>query len=475
MANVTFNLNPYQERFLMSDAQFPALVSAWASGKTLAGILKVMLHCERYPNNLALIVRKTFVNLKDSTMRDFKKYTGITPDSYANVNLPNGSVIMFRHAEQLEDLQNYNLGIVMIEQAEEFDDASQFTMLRGRMRRDACGIQPILIIANTAGNNWIKRMWKVNPQKLIPEVRYDPEKDELVETGNFIKGFELFEATTFDNAKNLSSSFLSQLMSLKETDHNTFQRLVMNSWDISTGRIFQVFDRKYHVIPKGDIPKDWPSFCAIDPAVGSGVFCWGLFRLSPIGDIICQAEYYDSNKVISEHAKCVKAILNDLELEPGYWVIDPSAFVKNQQARHPGKLYALKDELEEEGIYCMRAENAVDAGINRVQEYLKIDYSKKHPYRDMYGSPHLFFMENCVHIIEEMENYREVPNKLTVRGDRRWEPYKHNDHGVDVVRYMAMSRISPDYQHDEVTHFPRWSVAQMEKEAEEARTARLWW
>ena len=185
-----------QYDFMTTEARYPAFVAGWADGKSMALILKCFEAAERYPNNLVLIVRYAFTDLRDSTMRDFEKYTGITIPSNKDVQLPNGSVIMFRHGSQLETLQNINLGAFGIEQAEEFDSDNEFQLLRGRLRRE--GVPHFgAIIANTNGHNWIWNLWK----------RHNPTRN---------KDFELYEANTFDNAHNLPADFIEDLKRMEE-------------------------------------------------------------------------------------------------------------------------------------------------------------------------------------------------------------------------------------------------------------------
>src|SRR4051812_43169481 len=129
-------LEKWQGDFVKSTARFPAMVSAWATGKTLCGILKVMRASEEYPNNLWIAFRKEFTDLRDSTIKDFEKYTGLQVNSQRDVKLPNGSLIMFRHMEEINNIQNVNLGGYLLEQGEEEDTDDKFMMLRGRLRRE---------------------------------------------------------------------------------------------------------------------------------------------------------------------------------------------------------------------------------------------------------------------------------------------------------------------------------------------------
>ncbi|GAG39546.1 unnamed protein product, partial [marine sediment metagenome] len=118
---------------------------------------------------------------------------------------------MFRHADELSALQNINLGWAMIEQAEEFDTDESFQMLRGRLRREGC-LHQIIIIANKNGHNWIWKKWEKKGVK-------DPEE------------YELFQAVSFDNKGNLPDDFIADLRRMEIESPRKFQRFIMNSSD----------------------------------------------------------------------------------------------------------------------------------------------------------------------------------------------------------------------------------------------------
>lgn len=222
-----FQLNPYQDEFVFSRAQFPAMISSWGTGKTLCAILRSKLYTDHIPGNLGLVCRREFVDLRDSTIKDFEEYTGIKLNSARDAIFKNGSVIMFRHIEELlnaanrkgdNNLQNINLGWFYIEQGEELQTDRAFWLLWGRLRRNVApspyfkslGLPPRsgFVIGNVAGNNWIKRLWKVNPAK----------------------GFHLVEATTYDNTHNLPPDFIQNLETIKVKKPAVYNRFVMNDW-----------------------------------------------------------------------------------------------------------------------------------------------------------------------------------------------------------------------------------------------------
>jgi hypothetical protein len=203
-------LKKYQDGFIFTEARFPALISAIGTGKTLCGISRMMDLMETYPDNLGIVVRKEFTDLKDSTIKDFELYTGLTVGSNKDCRLPNGSLIMFRHGDEINVLKNINAGAILIEQAEEFDSDETFTFLRDRLRRKQAKVRSLFIIANANGHNWIYNQWVA------------PQTD---------KEFECYQATTFDNADNLPADYIADLKKMELTHPEHYRRYVLNSHD----------------------------------------------------------------------------------------------------------------------------------------------------------------------------------------------------------------------------------------------------
>lgn len=199
-----------QGEFILSEARYPAYVAAWGTGKTTAGIGRAMRLSEQYPGNLGLVGRKEYEDLRDSTVKDFQDYTGYKVNSNREAHLPNGSIIMFRHLEEMNNIQNINLGWFWIEQAEEFETDDIFFKLFGRLRRRGVPHSGF-ITANTNGHNWIYKHWKLKN----------------------LEGGELYEATTSDNAHNLDPKFIASLEILKHKKPKLYNRFVLNSWDES--------------------------------------------------------------------------------------------------------------------------------------------------------------------------------------------------------------------------------------------------
>lgn len=203
-----FKLKPFQDKFIFSKARFPCFKAGIGTGKTMCGILRMMRLMD-HPGNLGIIVRREYTDLFDSTIKDFERYTGYKVSSHKECELPNGSIILFRHGSEINVLKNINAGAVFIEQAEEFDNEEQFQFLRDRLRRDVPE-KSISLTANSNGHNYLWRLWKAER----PNDEYD-----------------LTEATTFDNADNLPADFIEDIKRMEVESPNHYRRMVMNDDD----------------------------------------------------------------------------------------------------------------------------------------------------------------------------------------------------------------------------------------------------
>lgn len=320
MPKLKIKLKTFQDDFVFSKVRYPAMISAWATGKTLCGILRAMLYSEMIPKNLGVIFRREFVDLRDSTLIDFEHYTGRKVNSQRNVDLPNGSKIMFRHLEEMNNLKNLNLGWYFIEQAEELASDSEFFLLWGRLRRALSPSQEFLnlnlpvhtgfIIGNVKGNNWIKSLWK-----------NDPKED-----------FELTEAITQDNADVLPKDFIESLEKLKGLHPDQYKRFVLNDWSVEAeglavphslieacigGEFADAVHGRQYVLGS-DLAKhrDWTVIMVADKQTGQVVYfdrfqkeSWALVR----GKIVAVAKRYNNAEVIPDSTGVGDPITEDLE------------------------------------------------------------------------------------------------------------------------------------------------------------------
>jgi|TARA_R100001530_G_scaffold135127_1_gene111567 hypothetical protein len=120
----------------------------------------------------------------------------------------------------------------------------------------------------------------------------------------------------------------------------------------------------------------------------------------------------------------------------GIRVIDPSTRAKNRVKKKDGEEeeYSVIEEFYDHGWDFEPGNNDVDAGITRVREYFQLNEDQK---------AHLYiFKDKCPNLCWELEHYRyqeytEIQQKSRNKSE---QPVKKDDHAVDTLRYMMMTR-----------------------------------
>lgn len=279
----------YQDLFLFSGSKFPALIAAVGTGKTLCLLTKMYKYCEDYPGTSGLIVRKEFTDLKDSTMKDFQQYFNCTIGSDKNYKFPNGSILMFRHAAEIQVLKNINLGIAGIEQAEEFEDDTQFQFIRDRLRQqNGATIRPLCIIANANGHNWCWKLW-INSCQNVNEI------DQGTGQYQYLNGeYDCLTANTFANRHNLPPDFIKDAMDKETEAPKHYQQYYLNSFEemedddfvfsfadlmAAKKRQFALRDNYGHRIMGFDIARYGNDKCAAYGIQQIGALAWKEFHV----------------------------------------------------------------------------------------------------------------------------------------------------------------------------------------------------
>ncbi len=350
--------------------------------------------CEEIPGNLYLIIRKEWVDLRDSTLHDWETWIGRKVGGEKNVKYSNGSVLMFRHGDDLNALKNINLGGCLMVQGEEMCE-DDFWFIKGRLRRKE-GTRRLRIECNYDGHNWIYKLF--NEQKIGT----------------------LITTNTFDNKANLPTDYIE---GLKKLPKKLQERYLYGSDADMEGVVWEEFSAR-HIIEPFYVPIGWKKLFALDHGfTNPTAVLFGAVDYD--GKIFIFNEHYEAGKPISYHAGKIK---ERAEWEDFTKLADPSIFSKNQSRE--GSIYSIADEYRDNGIVLRPAENDMLAGINRVNEFFKSDK--------------LFIFKNCVNTIHEIQNWkwkklRPLQSQSKNEPDT---PMDKNDHTCDSLRYLIMSRFS---------------------------------
>ena len=337
----------------------------------------------------------------------------------------NGSVIVYGSlgdAQDFERIKSLEIGWFGIDEASETPFAN-YNMLKSRLRwKLPSGKYPPYfgLLASNPEPGWVKDTF------VVPHQLGEPLEDHA-----FIK------ALPTDNF-HLPPDYVPNLR--KSNPESWVVRYLDGDWSAMEGQIWPEFAYDTHCIDPFDIPSGWKKIRSIDYGQVHPTAClWGA--IDPDGNIFIYREYY-SPGIVSRHTESIKAMSKGESY--AYTVMDPSCWGKTKEKY--GRLWSTYDDFVENGITCIKANNSVESGINRVGEFLKVKGDKPHPLTGQKGSSTLFIMRNCKNLILEIPQYtwkRETEGKEKLGKEA---PKKMFDDACDALRYMIMSRPSPKHE-----------------------------
>lgn len=379
--------------FHLSQKKFKAYIGGVGSGKTKAGCFEALKIMLTYPGSIGIICAPTYTMLRDATQTTFFEICpfDLIKDYYKQQNkvvLMNGSVVLFRTADNPDHLRGPNLDWFYMDEASECPYMA-WKILIGRIRKGV--IDAGFATATPKGFNW-----------LYDEFGAKKRND-----------YELFRSSSLEN-KYLSNSFLE---SLKESYSGTFYRQeVEGEFTSFEGLVYPSFTHaniisvqalknigmKYYV---GGI-----DFGFTNPYVSV------IIGIDNNDRAYVLKEIYQRRILTSDMIKLIKDWREELHLHKlPMFSADPS---------EP----ALISEMQQGGLNVAKADNEVLKGIQTVSGFLTIKAD---------GRPSLFVSEECQNTINEFNMYR-FPDEKEGKVNKD-TPLKINDHAMDAIRYALHS------------------------------------
>lgn len=189
-----------------------------------------------------------------------------------------------------------------------------------------------------------------------------------------------------------------------------YKRFILGLWVIAEGIIFDMFDKKRHVVTEA--PKyDQMYYISSDFGIQNANVWLKWHQVTGTNIWYQQAESVYSGRE-KQKQRTVKELADDLDAlcngtKPRAVIIDPSAS-------------AMKVELRKRGYTIRSADNDVLDGISDVQTMLK--------------EGRLIIDASCKHTQKEYQSYA-WDSKAADRGEDK--PIKVNDHCMDATRYFV--------------------------------------
>jgi phage terminase large subunit len=427
--NMSYSALPKQAEFHGSNAKYRFFGGGFGNGKTSAGVAEALALSIEYPGTVGVIMRKTRPELLATTMLTFWEGGGGDPDSgdftgcpqelvkshnksQSKIELINGSIIYYWPLDDAKKLTNINLGWFLIDQAEEIGE-EMFLMLKGRLRRKRSPRKGMLLF-NPNGHDWI---WKYCVNLKMPD-------------------HELIHAKTTDNP-NLPADYIEQLMNYPEAWR---RRFMDGSFDVFTGQIWPEFDPDVHLVNPRPLETWWEVIEGIDHGRRNPTaVLWAAF--DDKGNCFIVDEHYQAGQRVGIHAQKILDNRELLGITPNYTVIDASASQKD-----PNTERSVIDEYWDYGITTIPSDRHKIARVNRVAEWLRLDPNHPHPFTGETrpeGWPRLYIYKNCHNLAEHVPQYQWKPQPPNASENPTEEPMKKDDHDVDALGYILMTRPMP--------------------------------
>ncbi len=426
---LVFNPLPKQEIFLYAtldrpDTRFIWYVGGFGSGKTFVGSHTASRLALRAPKGRGLIARNTLVDLKATTIKTF--FEVLDPRLIKKWNktenlltLINGHEIYFWGLDDIEKLKSLELGWFWIDEVNEVDE-NKFDILKGRLRHKAQPKRVGFLTSNSEGKNWTYKQFVLGKG-----IRAEADHAKYL----------TIKAPSNENTY-LPQDYLEVLNSYTG---DLYERYVLASWNVFEGQIFPDFHRGIHVIKPFAIPAEWKKIGGIDHGERNpSTFLW--CALTNKGDLVFYREYKQSGEFVDQHIKNIYELNAGEKIE--YVEIDPSTkSVRGGSGRKVDMEYREEWEKVFGHKMPMRfANNDVNAGIARVHKYLRVDPEREHIGTKTKGAPRIYIFDTCTQLIDELEGYKWKKIAPTNENDPDEAPRKKDDHLVDPLRYIVMSR-----------------------------------
>lgn len=443
-ADGTHSPLPKQKEFLRNvldpkGPQYVAYYGGFGSGKSVVLCTAIITQAVLYGGDY-LISRHFMPELRRTTMKTFlemcpKELILEVRVADAEVHLKSAkgkAIVYFIGLDEPGKIDSMNLSGFAIDEASQTTEEA-FLKLQGRLRNPK-GLRKGLLVGNPKGRDHVYRYF-------VSKVAVRDEKRHM---------YKMIVAPSTENV-HLPDGYVEGMLSTYSKER--IQRDIMGSFDSFEGMIYSEFDRSIHVVKPYDIPDGWTRIIGQDDGfTNPAASIFGA--VDENGDIVIYDEVYIRETVVQDLCK------NHINLKIGSqkiagMYIDPSTKAKRNQAG--GIAYSnfsvYLDNLPKH-VPLICANNDVSVGIDRVKTFLKVNPKS--------GKPKLTIFDTCTNLLEEIGEYRWAELSANQEGQKnqKEEPRKYNDHAMDALRYLVMSRPDPTKVPDRSkAHFPSLSDA----------------
>jgi PBSX family phage terminase large subunit len=403
------------------------LTGSAGGGKSRVAAEKLHGFCQKYPNAMALALRKTRESMKNSTVLFLERVIVGTSDARVNhspsknrFEYDNGSILAYggmKDEDQREQIRSIGIAggvdICWMEEATMFEE-DDFNEILARMRGKAAGWNQVILTTNPdSPQHWI------NQRLIIPNQWAVGQQGRCRMSKKHHTG--VWYSSALDNPSN-PSQYIENLQLLTGV---AGQRLRDGLWVQAENAVYPNFG-DHNISEQAEYNPEIPVFWAVDDGFTQDHPRCILFvhemgeNLFYIFDEMYRA-YQVGEETIAEAMERSITWHGDIY---GNEYLHPI----EKQIRHPEAAYLdpsaveFANRLWSQDIDTVRPRHHVEQGISRIQGLL----------RDGMANVSILIHPRCTRLIAEFQSYAREP--------KTGKPLKKNDHGPDALRYLSWGR-----------------------------------
>ncbi len=423
---------PSARQQLFHDAtEFDVLYGGAAGGgKTVALLMEGLRACIRHPGIRVGAFRRTYPELEESLLAELANY-GFASElgaswngSKYNLQFANGSLLMFRYAETLQDATRRQGGQYQLLLFDErnLTPPDVIAFLESRLRS---GRADLPVLGVRSGTNPGGPGHGASKLRYVDATNYGahPYEDARGRTVRFIP------SKASDNP-HLNPEYTRDLDALPPQMRAAFKD---GSWTTFEGQYFTEWNHDLHVVPWFQPPDIWRKYAGIDYGYANP---WAVVWAAVDGDgrIWCYREMYQTGVGETEQAQQIFTAESTSEPrgeQSREWGVtrfaDPAMWAKTGDAPSPAQAYA------ENHVTLIRAINDRVPGWARLRYQLSnMNACPIHRKQGLALCPRLHVMDVCANLIRTLPNLvhdLRRPEDVDTRGE---------DHAPDALRYLVM-------------------------------------
>lgn len=498
--------SPQQTALINASEKEQVYGGAKRGGKTVGGSIKGIMLSVLFPGNKGYILRQNLTDLRESTLETFLR---ICPQELILDHNHTERRILIKTAgvpskiiysglsdeTEEESSKGKEAGWIWVDEPGEVKQGSYLMYLSQLCwELPPCGCQMMDRKTKTCrqhprnpGFPPFMAMLTTNPEAGWVEDRFRP----LIEAASEQRKVVSNGKQVFIRALPRDNPYLPPGWEQELREGNTpeiwVKKYLDGVWGSVEGQVIKTLDERYHFTHEAAIPSD---FLAQMTLIGcldhasTGVTCFTVCGVDWDSNLWVLGSYYSTDegkeRRISEHSasihrlcdywvtRCGKMAQGYTGKNFGQWpcldffdyvLIDPSTQAKTQMANN--QLTSIQDLYYREGLPTLAAHNAMEAGVDMLQEYFHIKPAHVHPITNTRPSPSIFIVAE-----NNRSGIRELRGWKCVIGENGVKKYIGADHWIDNIRYTVMSRPEPP-------RFTRKDILAMDTHAQKATKAML--